>query len=201
MRRMTKASIGLAAIAAVAAARIVGAAQTPAAGPSCESAYVIGPEDVINISVFNNTDMSRIVPVRPDGRITLPLLNDVEAAGLTPMQLRDKLTRALAAYLASPNVSVIVSEIHSFKVTVIGEVKTPGRYELKSRATVLDALAMAGGTTEFASRGHITVMRDRNGETERIPFSYDKATRVPSRAAGDGGGNFCLKPGDIVVVP
>jgi len=91
---------------------------------------------VLDISVWKNTDISRTVPVRPDGRISLPLLNDLQAAGLSPMQLRDTLTKALAAFIPEPAVSVLVHEIHSFKVTVIGQVKTPGRYELKDRATV-----------------------------------------------------------------
>src|SRR5712692_6428234 len=93
--------------------------------------YLIGPEDVLDIAVWNNTDISRTVPVRPDGKISLPLLNDVQAAGLTPMQLRDVLIKLLTSYIATPTLSVIVREVHSFKVTVIGEVKTPGRYELK----------------------------------------------------------------------
>src|SRR5713226_7645572 len=113
--------------------------------------YLIGPEDVLDIAVWNNTDISRTVPVRPDGKISLPLLNDVQAAGLTPMQLRDVLIKLLTSYIPTPEVSVIIREVHSFKVSVIGEVKTPGRHELKSGATVLDVLAMAGGLGEFAA--------------------------------------------------
>ena len=96
--------------------------------------------------MWDNLQLTRTVPVRPDGKISLPLLNDVKAAGLTPMQLREFLTTALATYIPIATVSVIVREVHSFKVTVIGEVKTPGRYELKSQSTVLDVLAMAGGS-------------------------------------------------------
>src|SRR6266516_2638912 len=135
----------------------LGSAAAPASGPRPEPTheqgdYRIGPEDVLDVAVWNNTDITRTVPVRPDGKISLPLLNDVEAAGLTPMQLRERLTHSLAGYIPAPTVSVIVREVHSFKVTVIGEVKTPGRYELKSRSTVLDVLAMAGGLTQFAAR-------------------------------------------------
>src|SRR2546427_12558563 len=92
--------------------------------------YTIGPDDVLDIAVWNNTAISRSVPVRPDGKISLPLLNDVQAAGLSAMQLRDALTKKLAEYVPTPEVSIIVREVRSFKVSVIGEIKTPGRYEL-----------------------------------------------------------------------
>ena len=162
--------------------------------------YVVGPEDVLDIAVWNNPDITRTVPVRPDGLISLPLLNDVHAAGLTPMQLRDALARLLASYIPNPTISVIVREVHSFKVTVIGEVKTPGRYELKSRATVLDVLAIAGGLSEFAARSRIVVLRQESGATREIPFAFDKlATRGGGKAGGQE--NFCVQPGDIIVVP
>src|SRR5947208_793352 len=127
--------------------------QQPTLADSCPAEYVIGPEDVLDVAVWGNAEITRTVPVRPDGKISLPLLNDIQAAGFTPMQLRDRLTRALTAYIPTPAVSVIVREVHSFKVTVIGKVKTAGRYEVKDRPTVLDVLALAGGLTEFASRG------------------------------------------------
>src|SRR5437773_325694 len=129
-------------------------AQTPAAEPPTAE-YVIGPEDVLDVAVWNSPEISRTVPVRPDGKISLPLLNDVQAAGLTPMQLREALATSLTAFMPGPAVSVIVREVHSFKVTVIGKVKTAGRYEVKDRPTVLDVLALAGGLTEFASRGRV----------------------------------------------
>jgi polysaccharide export outer membrane protein len=161
--------------------------------------YVIGPEDVLDIAVWNNTDISRTVPVRPDGKISLPLLNDVQAAGLTPMQLRDVVVKKLTSYIPTPTLSIIVREVHSFKVTVIGEVKTPGRYELKSRSTVLDVLAMAGGLTEYAARSRIVVFRDESGTTREVPFLFDKlSTKTGGRT--DGQMNFCVKSGDIIVV-
>jgi polysaccharide export outer membrane protein len=163
---------------------------------AADGEYRIGPEDVLDIAVWNNTAISRTMPVRPDGRISLPLLNEVQAAGLTPPQLRDVLMRRLSDYMPSPEVSVIVREVHSFKVSVIGEVKTPGRYELKSRATVLDVLAQAGPFTDFASRARIFVIRSNGTAVKRIPFNYNK---VVSSDAPDG--NFYLEPGDIVVVP
>ncbi|PYN55168.1 MAG: hypothetical protein DMD92_17530, partial [Candidatus Rokuibacteriota bacterium] len=97
-----------------------------------DAEYKIGPEDVLDIAVWNNTAISRMVPVRPDGKISLPLLNDVQAAGLSPMQLRDVLKKKLTEYVPSPEVSVIVREVHSFRVSVIGEIRTPGNYELRS---------------------------------------------------------------------
>src|SRR5881296_361976 len=158
--------------------------------------YRIGPEDVLDIAVWNNTAISRTVPVRPDGKISLPLLNDVQAAGLTPMQLRDVLIKKLAEYIPAPEVSVIVREVHSIKVSVIGEVKKPGRHELKSRATVLDALAMAEGLGEFASRGRIVILRPDGNTLKRIPFNYNKVVSTDGELE-----NFMLQPGDIIVVP
>jgi polysaccharide export outer membrane protein len=159
-------------------------------------AYRIGPEDLLQISVWNNEAMSRTVPVRPDGNISLPLLNDVHAAGLTPMELRDELMRKLTDYIPHPEVSVIVNDVHSFKVAVIGQVPKPNRYELKSAATVMDALAMAGGFTEFASRSRVVVIRGNGAKTERIPFDYEKVRDGDPKQV-----NFRLQPGDIVLVP
>lgn len=173
------------------------AAQSAALPKAAEPAeYRIGPEDVLDVSVWNNAAVSRTVPVRPDGWISLPLLNDVQAAGLTPMELRDLVAKRLAEYIPAPEVSVIVREVHSFKVSVLGEVKTPGRYELKGRATVLDVLAMAGGFSEFASRSRVVILRPDGTAVKRIPFNYNKA--VAGEADQD---SLFLRPGDIVLVP
>jgi len=158
--------------------------------------YRIGPEDVLDISVWNNSAISRTVPVRPDGKISLPLVNDVQAAGLTPNQLRSVLLKKLTEYVPSPEVSVMVKEVHSFKVSVIGEVKKTGRHELKGRATVLDILAMAEGFGEFAGRGRIVVLRPEGKTMRQIPFNYNKV--VSNNGALE---NFFLQPGDIIVVP
>lgn len=158
--------------------------------------YQIGPEDVLDIAVWNNTAISRTVPVRLDGKISLPIVNDVQAAGLTPMQLRGVLVKKLAEYMPTPEVSVIVREMHSFKVSVIGEVKKPGRYELKSRTTVLDVLAMAEGFSEFAARGRIVILRYDGMTMKRVPFNYNKVISADGEAE-----NFFLQPGDIVLVP
>jgi lipopolysaccharide/colanic/teichoic acid biosynthesis glycosyltransferase/protein involved in polysaccharide export with SLBB domain len=172
------------------------AAVTPAERPATYE-YVIGAADVLEVAVWQNALISRTVPVRPDGRISLPVLNDVQAAGLTPMQLQTFLTKALAGYIQTPEVSVIVREVHSFMVSVIGHVKTPGRYELASRVTVLDALALAGGLTEYADRGRIIILR-RDGEvTEQIPFAYDKLT---PGSGSKGQENFFVQRDDIILV-
>jgi len=158
--------------------------------------YRIGPEDVLDIAVWHNEAMSRTVPVRPDGKISLPLLNEVQAAGLTPMEVRDALIHKLKEYMPTPEVSVIVKEVHSFKVSVIGEVRKTGRHELKSRATVLDVLAMAEGLGEFAARGRIVILRPNGNTMKRIPFNYNKVISVDGELE-----NFLLQPGDIIVVP
>jgi polysaccharide export outer membrane protein len=160
------------------------------------AAYQIGPEDLLDISVWKNVELSRVVPVRPDGKVSLPLVNDIQAAGLTPSELRDQITTKLAEYIPAPEVSVMVREVHSRKVAVVGAVKMPGRYEMKSPMTVLEAIALAQGLTDFASRDRIVVLREVNGKTTQLPFNY--------RKIGDDGSpqqNFFLRAGDIVVVP
>jgi polysaccharide export outer membrane protein len=158
--------------------------------------YLIGPEDVLDITVWKNCpDLCRTVPVRPDGKMSLPLVNDVQAAGLTPMDLRQHLTEQLAEYLPSPEVSVIVREVHNFKVAVVGSVKMPGDYEIKSQATVLELIARAQGLTEFANRDKIVVLRQKGTKTDRIKFNYRKV------AEGDDQDNFYVRAGDVIVVP
>jgi polysaccharide export outer membrane protein len=150
---------------------------------------------VLDISVWKNPELSRTVPVRPDGKVSLPLVNDIQAAGLTPSALRQEVTTRLSEYVPSPEVAVIVREVHSAKVAVIGSVKTPGRYEVRSPATVLELIALAQGFNDFASRDRIVVLR-RNGTTvTRIPFNYRKI------ADGTEQENFFVQPGDIIVVP
>ena len=166
----------------------------PASAPLEE--FKIGPEDVLAIAVWKNEAMSRVVQVRPDGKISLPLLDDIEAAGLTPMQLRNILAKKLAEYIPNPEVSVIVTDVRSFKVSVIGEVVKPGRYELKSWTTVLDVLAQAGGFNQFAARSRIVILRPNGKTMTRIPFNYNKVV-----SSGGEEDNFYLQPGDIVLVP
>jgi len=158
--------------------------------------YLIGPEDVLDVLVWKNCpDLCRTVPVRPDGKVSLPLVNDVQAAGLTPMELRQHLTAQLAEYLPTPEVSVIVREVHNFKVAVVGSVKMPGDYEIKSQATVLELIARAQGLTEFANRDKIVVLRQNGTKTDRIKFNYRKV------AEGNDEDNIFVRAGDIIVVP
>ncbi len=169
------------------------------------SEYRIGPEDVLVVTVWQNAELSRTVSVRPDGKISLPLINDVHAAGLTPLELREVIIKALREYMPSPEVSVGLSEMNSFKVTVMGEVKHPDRYRLRAPATVLDLLAQAGGFQDWANRERIVVLRPRasrssgkkpGAEFERIPFDYKKVT-----SPGGEAGNIAVRPDDIIVVP
>jgi polysaccharide biosynthesis/export protein len=174
------------------------AAQPPAVSPKVAPTleeYRIGPEDVLSISVWKNEPMSRVLPVRPDGMISLPLLDDVMAAGLTPAELRNLLAQRLAEYVPSPSVTVIVNDVKSFKVSVIGEVIRPARYELKSRTSVLDVLALAGGFNQFAAKTRIVVLRQDGDKKIRIPFNYNRVTN------GSDEENVYLRPGDIVLVP
>jgi polysaccharide export outer membrane protein len=158
--------------------------------------YRIGPEDVLDIAVWNNPAISRSTPVRPDGMISLPLLNDVQAAGLTPMQLKDVIAKKLSEYVPNPEVSVIVREVNHFKISVLGEVKRPGRYDFKGKASVLEAIAVAGGLSDFAARSKIVVLRNEGNGTKRIPVNYNKI--VSSSSDQD---DVRLRPGDIVLVP
>lgn len=186
------------------AAALDAAAPSPAAtpgpsvpgDPSGPASYRIGPEDVLEIDVWSKPELSRKVPVRPDGRISLPLLNDVQTSGLTPMELRDILLRRLAEYVAAPEVSVIVTEVRSFRVSVLGEVSRPGRFELKSQVRLVDALALAGGLTQFASRSNLVVLRSNGHGLETHRFDYDKLRTADARMV-----NFFLQPDDVLLVP
>jgi polysaccharide export outer membrane protein len=198
--RIARFVVGLLVISGLTTAAPAGA-QAPPGGTSDRDAnrnaapetYRIGPEDVLQISVWKNEAMSRSVPVRPDGKISLPLLNDVQAGGLTALELREALAKKLAEYMPSPEVSVIVTDVRSFKVSVIGEVARPGRYDLRSWTTVLDVLALAGGFTQFASRSRILILQPDGKTMKRIPFNYNKV--------GGEQENFYLRNGDIIVVP
>lgn len=173
-----------------------GAAEAQAPGAPGTNGYRIGPEDNLLISVWKNDTITKTVPVRPDGMISLPLVHDVKAAGLTPMELREVLVTKFADYIPNPEVSVIVTAVNSFKVSVLGEVAKPARYELRSGATVLDVLALAGGLNEFASRSRIVILRSNGTKIMRLPFNYNKVI-----AAGSEQDNLQLQPGDIVLVP
>lgn len=173
-----------------------GRTPTVAAAPSASPEYVIGPDDVLSIVFWRDKDISADVAVRPDGRISLPLLNDVQAGGLTPLQLRDRITEEARRYVEDPNVTVVVRQINSRKVFVTGEVNKPGPYPLTGPTTVLQMLATAGGLHEYADDKNIVVMRVESGRTVSYPFNYrDVAKRKNLRQ------NIELKPGDTIIVP
>jgi len=175
----------------------VAEADVPCRSEGCKPGeYLVGPGDVLHISVWKDASLDRVVTVRPDGMISYPLLGDVQASGMTPMQLQKNLADKLKQYMADPEVSVVVQEVHSFAVSVLGEVKTPGRYELKGQATVLDVLAQAGGLSPFASASRIVIIRDESGTKERMLFDYNAA--VSKQAAAEV---FYVHPGDIIMVP
>lgn len=173
--------------------RVAAAAAEPSVAEAAAE-FRIGPEDILDVLVWKNADLNRTVPVRPDGKISLPLVNDIQAAGLTPTALRQQLTQRLAEFIPSPEVSVIVREVHSVKVSVIGAVRMPGHYEVKSAATVLDMIARAQGLTEFANRDRIVVHRQNGATSTRMPFNYSKVAEGKEE-------NFFVRPGDIIVVP
>jgi polysaccharide biosynthesis/export protein len=158
--------------------------------------YVIGPDDVLDVRFWKDQDMSGEFVVRPDGRISLPLLNDVAAAGLTPEQLRIRLTEEARRYVETPNATVIVKAINSRKVFITGQVEKPGPYSLTSRVTVVQLIAMAGGLREYADAGKIIIMRTENGRVTPLRFDYTKLAEGRNVSQ-----NVELRPGDTVIVP
>jgi polysaccharide export outer membrane protein len=167
-----------------------------AAAAAVDPTYTIGPDDVLAILFWRDKDTSTEVIVRPDGKITLPLLNDIQAAGLTPDQLRGAIQKTSEKYFQEPNVSVVVKAVNSRKVYVTGAVGRPGPYPLTSRTTVLQMLAQAGGLGDFAKRDKIAVLRTENGETKRYPFNYKDV--IDGKKLEQ---NIELRPGDTLIVP
>jgi polysaccharide export outer membrane protein len=157
--------------------------------------YVIGPEDVLSIDMWKEEVLSRTVPVRMDGNISLPLIHEIKAAGLTPLQLEAAITERLKGFYENPNVSVTVMESNSFKVYISGEVMKPGLYKLREETTILQIISMAGGFTEWAKQNKILVIRKEDGGEKRITVSYKKAME-----GDDPNSNVVLKPGDTIIV-
>jgi polysaccharide biosynthesis/export protein len=159
--------------------------------------YVIGPTDVLEVLVWKNPDLSRVVTVRPDGHISLPLIGEFEAAGLTPVQLKEQITEQVGTYYKDvPEVTVIVQQANSSFMDIVGEVQRPGRYPLNTRTTLLQAVQLAGGFSPFASLNKISVVRGRNGNDEVIKVRYKDIL-----SGKNPGGNISLKPGDVIIVP
>ena len=171
------------------------AAKTPAA-PEVPADYVIGPDDVLTVVFWREKDLSGDVQVRPDGRISLPLLNDVVAVGLTPEQLRVRLNEAAAQFIAEPTATVVVKEIKSRKVFVMGQIAKAGPYPLMGPTTIAQMLATAGGPLEFADEKNISVIRNENGKQVRLTFNFDAFKKGKNLQQ-----NVELKPGDTIVIP
>lgn len=168
----------------------------PSAVPDSQGGpeYVIGPEDVLHVAVWKEADLTATLPVRPDGKISLPLLNDVQAAGMTPQQLSESLTVKLKKYIADPRVTVVVTAINSKRIYVNGEVLHPGPMPMLPNMTVLQALSGAG-LNQFAKTKGIYVLRTENGKQEKLPVNYRRLIK------GDIEQNYMLKTGDTIVVP
>jgi len=158
--------------------------------------YLIGTDDVLAVNVWKEPEISRSVPVRPDGKISLPLIGDLTASGRTPLELQDAIQGQLVKYVSHPAVTVIVQEAKSQKFNVVGEVERPGSYPLSTPMTILDAIAVAGGFRDFAKTTKIYVLRANQGSRIRLPFNYKKVIK-----GNDSQQNVELKPRDTVVVP
>jgi polysaccharide export outer membrane protein len=168
-----------------------------------DSAYVIGDDDVLSISVWKELDLTKVIPVRSDGKISLPLVGDVQAAGRTPAQLAEDLTAALRGFITDPQVTVIVQEIKSRNFNILGQVAKPGSYPLITDTTVVDAIALAGGFRDFAKKKGIYIVRkDANGTEIRIPFNYEDFIKAQKGKKGKHPTpDIQIKPHDTIVVP
>jgi len=156
--------------------------------------YIIGPEDVIHIFVWREEHFTSTVPVRMDGKITLPLVDDIQAAGLTPLRLRDELVKKYKAFVENPTISVTVIEANSFKAYVSGEVKNPGVQRIRSTVTIVELMAMAGGFTEWANKKKILILRKEKGADKRITINYNRIVEGKDP-------NIIINRGDTIIVP
>jgi polysaccharide export outer membrane protein len=174
--------------------------QPPAAPVSSNSSadsYVIGSSDLLGINVWKESELSRSVPVRSDGKISLPLIGEIVASGRTPLQLQDEIATKLRAFISAPDVNVMVLQMNSQKFNVLGRVAKPGSYPLTTNVTALDAIAAAGGFQDFAKQKNVYVLRkDAQGKDVRIPFNYKAVIRGQRPEE-----NILLKPNDTIVVP
>lgn len=188
---------GVMLVAMIAMALSVSASDAPKSSVSANvPGYVIGAQDVLSINVWKEPDLSSSVPVRPDGKISLPLLNDIQAAGLTPMQLADSISDKLKKFISAPQVSVVVTAVNSQRIYILGEVARPGAMPLLGEMTILQAISNAGGLSPFANSKGIYVLRAENGAQQRFAFNYKQAIK------GDAGAHdIALKAGDTIVVP
>jgi len=167
-----------------------------AAAATDDPTYKIGAQDTLRIDVWREDQLTRTIPVRPDGKITLPLLNDVQAVGLTPMELAAVISEGLKKYITNPQVTVSVTEINSKRIYVNGEVNRSGAFQLLPHMTILQALSGSGGFTAFAKIRSIYILRVKSGKSVKIPFNYKEAIKGKNFEQ-----NIELEPGDVIVVP
>jgi len=159
--------------------------------------YQIGADDILAINVWKEPDLCRTVPVRPDGKITMPLIGDLQASGRTPQKLQQEIQQGLQAYLSVPEVTVTVQEVRSLKFNIVGQVMKPGSYPLSETTTVLDAIAQAGGVGIYAKSNAIYVLRLRpDGSSVQLPFHYKQVLKGSNLSQ-----NVKLQPRDTIVVP
>ena len=156
--------------------------------------YIIGPEDVLDIFVWKEESLTKTVPVRIDGKISLPLLDDIQASGRTPLQLKEELTKKLSGFVDNPTVTVTVKEANSYRVFISGEVKQPGIVRIRSEVTLVNLIIMVGGFTEWANKRKILIITKENGKEKRITANYNKIIDgdIP---------DIVIKPGDTVIIP
>jgi polysaccharide export outer membrane protein len=178
-------------------AAILAQPETSTSGKAQDHSFVIGNDDLLVVNVWKEPDVSRSLPVRSDGRISLPLVGEVQAAGRTPLQLQEEIANKLEKYITNPQVTVIVQEINSEKFNILGQVAKPGAYSLTHETTVLDAIASAGGFRDFAKQRAIYILRKNpSGGESRIPFNYKEVIKGKNPEQ-----NIRLEPRDTVVVP
>jgi polysaccharide export outer membrane protein len=170
-------------------------AEGSAAKPHDDS-FVIGNDDVLAINVWKEPDISRSIPVRSDGKISLPLVGEVQASGLTPLKLEKDIAEKLKSYISEPEVTVMVQQVNSQKFNVLGQVLRPGTYVIANSPTVLDAIALAGGFRDFAKKKSIYVLRHGASGESRLPFNYKEVSQGKNMAQ-----NVKLLPGDTIIVP
>jgi polysaccharide biosynthesis/export protein len=170
-------------------------ADASAAKPHDDS-FVIGNDDVLAINVWKEPDISRSIPVRSDGKISLPLVGEVQAAGLTPLKLEKDIASKLKNYISEPEVTVMVQQVNSQKFNILGQVVRPGSYVIANSPTVLDAIALAGGFRDFAKQKSIYVLRQGGSGESRIPFNYKDVSQGKNMSQ-----NIRLQPGDTIIVP
>jgi len=173
--------------------------QPPPSPPPPNGTYNIGPGDALDIITWRNDELTMPVTVRPDGWISYPLVGELRVSGMTPAELQKALEAALVKYVASPMVTVVVTRIAGFKVSILGKVRQPGRYDVEGSATVLDVLALAGGPNDFANTADMYVLRrqgDGGGDYAHLPVRY-----APNNVDTVNRTNIVVKPGDIIIVP